>query len=200
MPLITRAIRRAQSARVFDEIWISSESEDFLPIAETEGVGFHKRQPWLGSDTATSEDFIADFLNIHETDLLVQVHSVTPLLPSEEIAQFVRTFQNSEADCFFSVRDTLLECVYNNEPINFVFSEKANSQELMPVHEICWGITGWRSGVFKAAAKQGKCATYAGRRGFLPSSRFGAIVIKTEEDLQMAEALFPLASKVGWLG
>ena len=197
--LVARALRRAHSTELFDEVWLSSESSVFEEVANEEGVQFHLRDEWLGSDTATSEDFISDFLQTHPADALFQLHSIAPLLSVEEIISFVEAFELAEVDSLFSVLNTRLECVYDSSPVNFSFSSKTNSQELQPVQEIVWSITGWKSQAFMATAAEGGCATYSGRLGFFPVSRFGAHVIKTQEDLDVAAALMPLAEKQGRL-
>ena len=197
--LVVRALRRAKSAQVFDEIWLSSESELFEEIAQREGVEFHRRDEWLGSDSATSEDFIVDFLRHHPTDFLIQLHSIAPLLSVEEIRGFVAEFERSEADSFFSVMNTRLECLFLGSPVNFSLETKTNSQEIQPVQEIVWSITGWRASSFLSTFKDGGCATYSGILGFFLISRFGAHVIKTQEDLDVAAALLPLAEKHGTL-
>ncbi len=64
--LIARAIRRCYSAGCFDEVWVNSEHSDFGPIAESEGAKFHQRPDHLGSNTATSDYVVEEFLNVHE--------------------------------------------------------------------------------------------------------------------------------------
>ena len=76
--------------------------------------------------------------------------------------------------------------------MNFTFDEKTNSQELEPVQRVSWSITGWRREAYLAAIAEKKCATYAGKVGFFPIRRLAAHVIKTEADLEFAEAVLPL--------
>ena len=63
--LIAHAIRKAKAAGVFDEIWVNSEHPTFGDIASQEGVFFHRRPDVLASNTATSEDFVYEFLTNH---------------------------------------------------------------------------------------------------------------------------------------
>src|SRR5436190_13713198 len=80
LPLIVRAIRRCKDAGCFDEIWVNSEHPDFGEIARAEGVQFHRRPEALANNVATSEQFVAEFLQTHECELVFQVHSIAPLL------------------------------------------------------------------------------------------------------------------------
>lgn len=193
--LIARAIRKCRAAGVFDEIWVNSEHPAFGEIARAEGVQFHQRSEALGNNVATSEQYIAEFLDAHPCDLLFQVHSIAPLLTVADVRAFVTAMRDSDLDCLLSYDPVQIECALDGRPVNFTFAEKTNSQDLKPVQRITWSITGWRREPYLAAARAGRCATYAGRVGFHPVSRFAAHIIKTEEDLSIAGALLPLVEQ-----
>lgn len=195
IPLITIAIHKCKEAGVFDQIWVNSEHPAFGDIAATEGVLFHQRPEALGSNQATSEHYITEFLESHSCGTLYQVHSIAPLLTVQDIRNFVQHMQNSDFDCLLSVEEIQIECAYRGKPVNFNFNEKTNSQDLNPIQRICWSITGWRAAKFLAAMRAGECATYAGKVGFYPVSPLAAHVIKTEADLLFAEALLPYVER-----
>jgi len=79
VPLIKRAIRNCRGAVVFDEIWVNSEHLDFGMIACDEGVQFHQQPEAFGNNQTTSEQYITEFLQQHDCDFVVQVHSIAPL-------------------------------------------------------------------------------------------------------------------------
>lgn len=192
VPLITRAIRRCKVAGCFDEIWVNSENEVFGEIASDEGVNFHRRPAALADNVATSEQFVREFFETHACEFLVQVHSIAPLLSSREIVSFVAALQHDEHDTLLSCTLEQIECACAGVPVNFSFDAKTNSQDLEPVQRISWSITGWRRASFLAAAAAGRTATYSGRVGFFPVDRLAGHIIKTEQDLRIAEALLPL--------
>lgn len=192
IPLITHAIRKTKAAGVFDDIWVNSEHPAFGEIAQAEGVKFHQRPEHLGGHQATSEEYILEFLESHVCDYVFQVHSIAPLLSVEQVRGFVQAMLQSDKDVFLSVVLEKIECMLETSPINFSFDSKTNSQELSPVQRITWSITGWRREVYLAAAQAGRCATYAGKIGVYSIDRLAGMVIKTEEDLQLAEALLLL--------
>lgn len=197
VPLLSRAIRKAYSSGVFSEVWVSSESPLLGELAVKEGALFHHRDEHLGSDSATSEDFLTDFLMSHDTDWVVQLHSIAPLLTVEDTREFVETALREDTDAVFSVVASRLEAVLEGIPVNFSFESKTNSQELKPVHEISWAISAWRSTTFLDAVDKGRCATYAGQLSYVEIPSIAGHVIKTEWDLQFAEALLPLAETRG---
>lgn len=194
VPLITGAIRRCKDAEVFDQIWVNSEHEAFAEFAAAEGVLFHQRPKELGGSQATSEQYIAEFLEKIPCTYVVQVHSIAPLLKARDIRDFVTSLQSGHYDCLLAAENIQIECAYRDQPINFTFSEKTNSQELEPVQRICWSISAWKRATFLEAVKSGECATYSGSIGFYPVSPLAGHVIKTEDDLRIAEALLPLVA------
>lgn len=189
VPLITRAIRKAKDAGVFGEVWVNSEDDAFGEIAKQEGVHFHKRPAALANNTATSEQFVHEFLTKHPCERLFQVHSIAPLLGASRVAEFVRAMEQSDCDVFLSCVLEQIECAYQDKPINFSFETKTNSQELKPIQRITWSVTGWRAKTYVAAFEAGKTATYAGTVGFFPITRAEGHIIKTEDDLRLAEAM-----------
>ena len=192
--LIKRAILKCKDSSVFNEIWVNSESIEFKQITHAEGVGFHQRPPYLGNNEATSEQYIAEFLQNHTCDWLVQVHSIAPLLSVSEVCSFVEHTRKSSADLVLSYEPIQLECVYGDQPVNFSFNKKTNSQDLKAVKRISWSISAWRRDAFLSAIEQKKCATYCGIIDYFPISHFANHVIKTQEDLDIAEALLPLVN------
>jgi len=196
VPLITRAIRKCKEVGFFDQIWVNSEHPAFAEIAENESVGFHQRPETLGNNQVTSEQYIAEFLENHTCEYLVQVHSIAPLLSVADIRQFLEVLKDGQYDCLLSVDLVQIECAYRNQPVNFTFEEKTNSQDLDPIYRLSWSISAWRRSTYLAAFAAGKCATYAGEVGFHPVSPLAGHVIKTENDLKVAEALLPLVPGV----
>ena len=189
VPLITRAIRKCIEARCFDAIYVNSEDEAFRPIAEAEGVKFYQRPKALGDNHTTSEEFITDFLRHHDCDRVLQVHSIAPLLSSDEVRRFTEDFIRSGKDVYLSCIEDKIEVAYEGKPVNFTFDEKTNSQELTPTQRVTWSITGWRRRSFLNSKDKKQIATYAGDIGFFAVSAFSGHVIKTEADLMIAEAL-----------
>ncbi len=194
IPLIARAIRKCLVARVFDEVWVNSEAEEICAIAGEEGARFHRRPESLANDRATSEDFVREFLEARDCARMVQVHSIAPLLGAARVAEFAKAFEAAPADTMLSYVPERIECAYENEPVNFSFDQKTNSQDLKPVQRIPWSITGWTRSVYLEAAARSETATYAGRIGWFALDRLEGHVIKTDRDLQFGEALLPLAA------
>lgn len=191
-PLIAHTIRKCLASGVFDEVWVNSESEEIGRIALAEGARFHPRPAHLADNNATSEQFVAEFLESQACDRVFQVHSIAPLLTITDITGFVNAMQAGDADVMLSVADEPLEALCRGVPVNFTFAEKTNSQDLDPVRRITWSVTGWKRETYLEAFRAGRCATYAGKVDLFSVNRLAGHVIKTAEDLAIAEALYDL--------
>lgn len=189
VPLVVRAVRKCHEAGCFDEVWVNSEDASLGPIASAENARFHQRPERLGDNNATSEDFVEEFLRTRDCERLVQVHSIAPLLTAAEVRAFVAAWQASGEDVMLSCIHDQIEVAFEGHPVNFSFAEKTNSQDLTPVQRITWSVTGWTRATFLAAKDAGRTATYHGRVGFFPVSSISGHVIKTQADLDVAEAL-----------
>lgn len=194
-PLISHAIEKCKRSGCFDEIFVNSENAEFATIADQYGVEFYQRPEQLGNSVATSEQFVYDFLKHVECDLLIQVHSIAPLLTAEEVANFAKAFIASDADVMLSCIQDQIEVAYQDQPVNFTFDQKTNSQDLSPTQRVTWSITGWRAKPYIQAVEAGKIGTYNGKITFYPVSAISGHVIKTQKDLDIAEALLGVLSK-----
>jgi CMP-N-acetylneuraminic acid synthetase len=196
-PLITHAVEKCKQTGLFDEIYINSEDAEFKQYADDYGIKFYQRPEELGNSVATSEQFVYDFLKNVECDLLLQVHSIAPLLTADEVRNFAAAFRDSDCDVMLSCIEDQIEVAYKDQPVNFTFAEKTNSQELTPTQRVTWSITGFRAQSYIDAVEAGGIGTYNGKIGFYPVSALSGHVIKTQTDLDIAEALLSVLGKGG---
>ena len=122
--LVEFAVKRALKSGCFDQVWVNSESSKIGEVALMSGAQFHLRPESLGSNSATSEDFIAEFLSKHHCKHIVQLHTIAPLLTPEEISLFVNHFLDSECDSMFSTELIKLETLFNLNLSTFLITRK----------------------------------------------------------------------------
>jgi CMP-N-acetylneuraminic acid synthetase len=188
-PIYARALRKAKGLACFDELWANSDADLIGELAAAEGVPFHKRPASLAGSETTSEDFVYEFLTAHPCDYLVQIHSIAPLLTRDEITRFTETLTGGEHDTLLSGVNEQIQCLMKDEPLNFSKDGMDATQELVPVQRISWSLTGWRTASYLETYEAGGCATFHGRMGFFGLTRPSGLVIKYEEDYQMAKAM-----------
>jgi len=194
-PLLGYAIDAARASGCFPEIWVNSESVALGRLAVSAGAAFHRRPPELASDTATNQDFTAEFLRHHPCDAVVMINPTSPLLRPETIRAFCAHLVEGGFDTLLSVLEEQAECFFQGAPINFTTSTKNNSQDLTPIAKVVWGITAWRRDTFLALADAGACGVFAGRLGLFPVPLEESLDIDTPAQWHLAECL--LAARTG---
>ena len=176
--LVSICIDKCIKTRCFSEIFLNTESEEIA----SEGLGKCKifaREASIANDSATSEDFVRDFLSKVDCDYLFQIHTIAPLLRIEDIKKFVYDFIESGKQVGLCYEKVFLETVNsNNQPINFSFDKKQNSQNLDQLKTINWCMTAWKvEGILNE-----KCLSFGQNRYFHQVPKLSGFVIKTEED------------------
>lgn len=189
-PLIAYSIEAAQTAGVFNEIYINSEAEIFRDIADEWGVCFYKRPPELASNSAINDEFVHDFIQNVSGDMIVQVLPTSPLIFPKEIKAFVETMQSGQYDTLVSVVDHQIACVFQQKPINFKLIEPhCSSQTMTPVKSYATVLMSWTYKSFLENMEMHGCAYHggSGRVGYYPIKGLSTIDIDYEEDFELAE-------------
>ncbi|MEX1122714.1 MAG: hypothetical protein WED82_11300 [Balneolales bacterium] len=189
VPLIVRALRKTRDLGIFSEVWANSDAKEVGELAAAEGVYFHKRPIALSLSTASSEDYVYEFLKAHPCEYLIQIHSIAPLLTADEIRSFTKELVSSEYDTLLSGVNEQIQCMIQEKPLNFSNSCMDATQDLIPIQRITWSITGWRASSYIKTREAGHCATFNGKLGFFNLSRPSGMVIKYEEDFLIIKAL-----------
>ncbi len=189
--LVEFAVERAIHSGVFAEVWVNSEADVFAPFAEKHGARFHLRPEELSRDDVTSEDFVMEFINAHPCDYVVQVHSIAPLLKASEIRAFTEVLKTNKYNTLLSHITTPLQSSMNDQPINFTYEKMPMTQDISPIQIITWSITGWNAAAYRERYEAKHCATFTAPIGYFEISKSSGIVVKTEEDFQMIEAIAP---------
>jgi len=183
--LIERNILRCKKSKVFNQIFINSDSTIFKKYALKNKINFYYRNKKLGNDKATSEDYIFDFLEKICCDYVVQVHSIAAALKINTIKNFVKYLKKKKPKILLSYDEVSLETFFGNKPINFKKNRKINSQSLKKLKKINWSISAWERNSFLKNKENKISATYAEKIDFFKISPYEGMVIKTMEDLSI---------------
>ena len=191
-PLVQYCLEASVKADCFDEIYLNSESEELSSIAEKCGIKFYKRPEHLSSDDSTNDHFALDFLENIDADVLIQILPTSPFITSEEINLFTKDMVDNNYDTLISVCDNQIECLYNNEPINF---DKTNitprSQDLEPVKSYACSLMAWTKDSYVENYKKYDAAYHGanGKTGTFTIKGYSTVDIDNEEDFQLAETI-----------
>ena len=188
-PLLQYSIELALGCGLFDTVWVNTEYEELKTFVDASGASFHKRPHQLASNEATNRDFTYEFLQKHTCDYLVMLNTTSPLLRLETAIKFLRLVKSDKFDTIVSVVSERTETFFGDQPLNFTFDKKINSQFIEPVDKIVWALTAWKREVFMQLQEQGKNPVFGGRLGRFIIPKDEACDLDTLEDWNIAEGI-----------
>lgn len=187
-PVISYVINAAVESKAFDKVMINSEDEAFGEIARRYKIGFYKRNGKLATSETKSDDVVYDFIRNNPADIIAWVNSTSPLQSAEEIRQIIEYFVNGGFDSLITVKNEQVHCLYRGKPLNFKIKEMfARTQDLEIVQPFVYSVMVWRTKAFKKCYEKQGQAMLCGKVGYFPVSKLSSIIIKRQEDLQLAE-------------
>ena len=95
-PLIQYPIDLALKSKMFESIWINTESEELGCAAKKLGVKFHKRPAELANDQATNREFTYEFMQKHECDYVIMINPTSPMLRENTMNRFIDYVKNKQ--------------------------------------------------------------------------------------------------------
>jgi CMP-N-acetylneuraminic acid synthetase len=189
-PLISYAINAAKDSGVFSKVVINADGDVFQKVADRYGVDFYLRPEHLGSSETKSDDVVYDFMQKFPCDIVAWVNPISPLQTPDEVARVINHFEDQGLDSLITVNDEKVHCLYEGQPLNFVTDEIfAKTQDLVPVQSFVYSIMMWRCRPFMENYREKGYALMSGKMGYYAVSKQSGIIIKTDEDLMMAESL-----------
>jgi len=193
-PLIYYAIQAAKQTELFYKIVVNSEGQIFSEIASRYGAEFYKRPLELGSSYTKSDDVVADFMNANsDADIMVWVNTIAPFLESKEIIDIINYFLDNQLDSLITVENKQVHCMWSGKPVNYNSDEQfALTQKLEPVQPFVYSIMMWRTTCFLEEYNKNGHAFFCGKFDVYPVSKMSSIIIKTEDDLKMADMIMYL--------
>ena len=193
-PMIYYAIQAAKDSGVFDKIVLNSDSQLFSKIAERYDVDFYQSPENLGGSDIKSDDVVADFIRANpEADIVAWVNPIAPMQTGEEIRCIIDYFIKENLNSLITVNEQQVHCLHNEEPVNFNLNEKfEQTQNLNPVQVMVYSIMMWKTASFLKAMETKGHAILHGRIGYYPVNKLSSIIVKTWQDLVLADSLMNL--------
>ena len=187
-PLIYYTIEAAKTSGVFSRVVLNSDSEIFAEIAKRYDVEFYQRPVELGSSTTKSDAVVYDFMTKHPSDILVWANPTSPLQTGDEVKDVIKYFIKEGLDTLITTKNEQVHCAYQDKPVNSRTEEIfAQTQDLEPVQSFVYSIMMWRSRTFMDTYEKRGRALFSGKVGYYPVSKKTSLIVKTEEDLLLAD-------------
>lgn len=121
-PLIAWTIAAALQSRVFDDIVVSTDSEEILAIAQQWGAQAYLRSIELSCDAAPMRPVLRDAVERYPCDVSILLQPTSPLRAPEDIAAAYDLLRQTSGDSVVSVTAAPEELVF----------EVAHAQRLRP--------------------------------------------------------------------
>ena len=150
-PLIDYCIKIALDSNVFDKIYVNTDDEIIIEYVRKfyPDINIFKREAKYASDSATNDDFMFDFLTKTKCNSVMQILPTSPFISIDDIISFDKEFFSKSYKSLISVKENKIECIYENEPINFNKTEHTlPSQKLNPIYSYSCSLMMWDSNTF----------------------------------------------------
>ena len=199
-PLIDYCIKRALESNVFDQVYVNTDDKTIIEYVRKfyPKINVFEREAKFASDSATNDDFMFDFLTKINCDSVMQILPTSPFISINDIIAFDKEFHFKSYKSLISVKENKIECIYDNEPINFNKTEHTlPSQKLNPVYSYACSLMMWDSDAFIKNYKEKKGPYHGGifKTGYYELKGYSTIDIDNEEDFILAEIVAKMISK-----
>ena len=206
-PLVWYSVRAALDATLIDEVWVNSESDEIGEIATGLGARYYKREESLAGDHISSDEFNYDFMKHVDSDVVVMVNPVAPLITPAEIDEMIRHYLEKQLDTLIPVKEERLHAFCEQgaigfdpakpvaslcgaTPINFDGGSKLpRTQDIAPVKVCVWTVCIWRRETFMRAYEATGAGVFSGKVDLYPQHPATAIKVSDEVDFRIAETL-----------
>jgi N-acylneuraminate cytidylyltransferase len=190
--LVGRAVASALSARLIDQVVVSTDDAAIAHEARRAGATVVDRPAELAGNTASSESALLHALEqIAEPDVLVFIQATSPFIDPADLDAAVTRVRDGESDSVFAACRTHAfvwrRTSAGAEGINHDESYRLRRQDSEPQFRETGAFYVMRAGGFRAARYR-----FFGRIGIAVVPELTAIDIDTEADLELARAIAPL--------
>jgi len=186
--MVAYAIEASINAKKVDKVYINSESKILRKLAKEYGINFYQRKSELAKDDIVQDQFNYDFICNVETENLVLVNPVSPLILSSDIDDAINYFEKNKLDSLITIREEKLQSFYQNKPINFSTNALLPmTQNINPIQLAAWTVCIWNAKKFKRHFEENGFAVFVGNYGLYPFDPIRSLKVSSEHDFQLAE-------------
>lgn len=127
-PLLEHVVETALASNIFDDVIVTSESEEVLEIAQRSNATCYKRTNELASDTTPVVDVCLDVLQKHSVESFCCIYPTSVLLKQDTLRKAYRIFNNYSYD-----KCSVLMGVssYNYHPVQSLVEESDGTWKML---------------------------------------------------------------------
>lgn len=121
-PLCSWVLKTATDAKVFDQIYVSTDSDEIVSVVNDLQLGINliMRPRELATDTASTESVMLHFMEEVDFDILATIQATSPLVRVEDFVRALQKFETEQLDSLLTgVRLRRFFWSPEGEPLNY---------------------------------------------------------------------------------
>ena len=141
--LLEIKLAQIQSLDIFDEVIVSSESDEVLSMCDSFNVITHKRDSFYATSEVPMSDVYVYLAKIVKTEYIAWIPVTNPLVDGQIYKNAVNSFKSMDHkvhDSLLSVSGVQEYLYYNDKPLNFTLDPWQRSQDLVGTYAINFAI------------------------------------------------------------
>jgi len=192
-PLIAWTVEQCLSSKYVSHVWVTSNSQEILDVAEKYGAKTIRRPDDISGDLASSESAwvhaIEAIQKDTEVDLVLAPQVTSPLREVKDIDNAIELFQKEKYDSMFSasMAEDLFFWEESNTGLNSVNYDYKNRKRRQDFKEQI--IENGSFYLFKPEVIQNNNNRFGGKIGFSKMEFWKMFEIDNAEDMRMCSAL-----------
>tara|TARA_R110001592_G_scaffold71904_1_gene219475 strand:- start:4889 stop:5545 length:657 start_codon:yes stop_codon:yes gene_type:complete len=133
-PLYRHALDTVIKSKVFDDIFVDTDSEDVKKYCIENSINIIDRDPKLSKDDANGNDLLRYWVDIKPNyNIYFQVFVTSPFLTIETLNNCVNIMNENNNDSVFTIIEDYTWYWFNNKPINYDPKLLPRSQDAKPI-------------------------------------------------------------------
>lgn len=194
-PLLAWSILQARNAAEIDSVWVTSDDDEILAVAEAHGAHAIRRPPEISGDSATSESAWLHALDVIEAqgvaiDLVVAMQATSPLREPSDLDGGIRALREQSYDSLLSVTEVedfftwRIGADSGAESVNYDYRNRKRRQQIEKRY-----LENGSFYVFRPEQLRRDNNRLGGRIGLFAMSRFKMFQIDNPEDIDLCTAI-----------
>lgn len=194
-PLVEWSVRQALVARRIDSVWVSSDGEEILRVAEAAGARTIRRPTELAGDEASSESAWLHALEVIEArgiqvSCMVGMQATSPVRESSDLDQALEQFEREGLDSLLSLTEIRDFFLWEREagglfrPVNYDYRHRRRRQTIVPQYRENGSFY-----IFRPEVLRREGSRLGGRIGGFLMAEYKMFQIDGPDDVPLCEAV-----------
>ena len=192
-PLVAWSVIQAKLTKEIDEVYISSDSDKILDIAESYGAKKIKRPDEISGDEAKSEEAILHALNVigNKHKCIIMLEPTAPLRKPNDLSNAINLFSKNKWDSAFSSAELQDFLIWKKDENNKLKGLNYNYkiQEPRQLRDTEYVENG-AIYMFKPEIIIKESNRFGGKIGMIPNEFWQSFEIDEKEDWEFIELIF----------